>query len=135
MMLNARRVVADNFKQAMDAGSFNLVALDTETNKEACTTINNIWVRDFINDLQLLKLDYINNRYNSASQQLLKQPMEETTFLDVGFDEPFDKMVVYYWSYYLKKCYDDLMHNATQLHTKWSKLKEKINTTPAVVES
>ncbi|GFE54326.1 hypothetical protein BaOVIS_017300 [Babesia ovis] len=134
MILNANRVAADNFREVMDASTFKQISQDSGTNSEACQAINKLWVRDFINELNLYKMDYIVHRYQSASMQLLKEPMDDTVFLDIGFDEPLDKMVTYFWAYHLKQAYDVFMHNASQMHTKWEKLKEKINTSTTASE-
>ncbi|ORM39600.1 uncharacterized protein BXIN_2876 [Babesia sp. Xinjiang] len=134
MTLNSRKVVMDNFKEATDASTFKEVTSSEVLTTDACKAVNNMWVRDFINELLLYKMDYIAQRYNAASQQLLKEPVDNPEFRDVGFDEPLDKMMVYFWAYQLKQAYDELMGNASKIHTEWEKLKVSINTSLTVAD-
>ncbi|GBE60164.1 tonB-linked outer membrane family protein, putative [Babesia ovata] len=128
MMANTKKVVDDNFAEVMNASSFKQVSPDSTTNSDGCQMINKMWARDLINELHSYKMYYIHQRYRSASQQLLKVPVGNPVYQDIGFDEPLDKMVVYHWAYQLKQAYDDLMLNSSKMHTKWDELKNRINT-------
>ncbi|CDR94684.1 hypothetical protein, conserved [Babesia bigemina] len=129
MMTNANKVVEDNFLEVINASSFNQVSHDAALNNEGSKMINKMWARDVINEIHSYKMQYIHQRYRSAAQQLLKVPVGNPAYQDIGFDEPLDKMVIYYWAYQLKQAYDDLMLNASKMHTKWGAIKNSINTT------
>ncbi|GIX62495.1 sigma-54-dependent Fis family transcriptional regulator [Babesia caballi] len=128
MMMNARKVVTDNARAVLDASIFDQETSDSALAATSSAVLNEMWARDLFNDNHLYKMEYILQHYRGASEQLLKVPVENPAFYDAPFDEPLDKMVLYYWAFHLKQTYDALMENASEMHVKLEHVKESVNT-------
>lgn len=127
MMHNARTVKRDNYAEVLGASAFESTSTSSELNAEAAKIVNLMWARDFLNDMNMYQMSLIHQHYMAAKEQLLKEPITNTVFEDMAFDDPLDRMVVYQWAYHLRQGYESLMSNASKLQSKWRDVVEKIN--------